>query len=859
MRTNTLRALAIICVIGTLALASPASVFGRPAAEGQKAAAPKAAAQAPVPPRELTAHLIGHAHIDLSWLWRWEETVADIARYTFEGTLAQMDKMPGLTFAQSQAALYEAVEKSQPELFARIAAKIKEGTWVPVGGMWVEPDANMPDGEALARQFLYGKRYFLDKFGVDVKVGWCPDTFGHSWQLPQILRRAGLDYYVFGRCAPAPDPTHFFWWDGEDGSRVLGYVPAGWYNVSLADGTRKILEAARKNTDIKDFLILYGAGDHGGGPRDADVAAIKKFREDPNEPRLMFDFPEAFLKGIAAANGAGLPVVKRELNVAFPACYTTQSATKKSNRQMEGLLVTAEKFSAVATASGYRDYYPERDLDEAWKIVLRNQFHDILDGSSIGPVYDEVAGFYRAARERAERALDFSLETISSRIDTRGPGIPVVVYNPLFWERSEPAVAEVVVAGDGATGEPWAGTVKITDGDGKDVPCQVLQKRLRGDGVAFRVLFTAEGVPSLGYRLYRAVPAEKEWAGKTDLAASANELENAFLRVRLDPKTGWVTSLYDKAAKREVLAAPGNVLEAIVDEPKEMSAWELGLKEIAARIGEGGASVELIEKGPVRAVIRIRSRFGDSMFDQDVTLYAGVARLDCPTRVDWRERNIMIKAAFPLAVKSPAARFEIPYGSIARPADGTEVPALRWIDVSESGGEYGAALLNDAKYGFDVKGGVMRMSVVHGATYPDPEADRGRQEFLYAVLPHRGDWKAAEVTRRGFEVNNPLLTRVPMVHGGELPKTHSFIRVGPSNVVLSAVKKEMGYAEWGLIVRLYETNGEKAEARIELPWTVEASECDLIERPAGKTLGTGTTVTVPLAPYEIKTIRLVRK
>ena len=856
MKTPALRTFVIAAVIGALAFASPAASAG-PAASGQKPAAPKAAAA--VPPRELTAHLIGHAHIDLSWLWRWEETVADIARYTFQGTLAQMDKMPGLTFAQSQAALYEAIEKDQPELFARIAAKIKEGTWVPVGGMWVEPDANMPDGEALARQFLYGKRYFLDKFGVDVKVGWCPDTFGHNWQLPQILRRAGIDAYVFGRCAPGPDPTHFFWWDGVDGSRVLGYVPAGWYNVSLQDGTRKILEAARKNTDIKDFLILYGAGDHGGGPRDVDIAAIKKFREDPNEPRLLFDVPEAFLKGIAAANGAALPVVKRELNFAFPACYTTQSATKKNNRAMEGLLVTAEKFSAIATASGYRDYYPERDLDEAWKIVLRNQFHDILDGSSIGPVYDEVSGFYRQARERSERALDFSLKTISSQIDTRGPGLPVVVYNPLFWDRTEPAVAEIVVPPDAAATEPGGGTVRMTDGDGKDIACQILQRRVRGDGVAYRVLFLAEGVPSLGYKLYRVIPAEKDRTWTTGLMAGAGELENEFLKVRLDPKTGWIASLYDKTAKREVLAGPGNVLEAVVDEPKEMSAWELGLKGLSGRIGEGGATVELVEKGPVRAVIRVRSRFQDSTFEQDLTLYAGLPRLDCLTRLDWRERNIMIKAAFPLALKSPAARFEIPYGSIARPTDGTEVPALRWIDVSESTGEYGAALLNDAKYGFDVKGPVMRMSLVHGPTYPDPEADRGRQEFLYSIVPHRGDWKSAELTRRGFEVNNPLITRVPMVHGGALAKAHSFIKVGPSNVIVSAVKKEMGYAEWGLIVRLYETAGEKAEARLELPWNVEASEADLIERSTGKALGTGTTITVPLAPYEIKTIRLVKR
>ena len=845
------RFFAILSVAAVLSIAPALFAAGQTAPERKPAAAP-------APPRSLAAHLVGHAHIDLSWLWRWEETVADIATFTFKGTLAQMDKLPGLTFAQSQAAIYEAMENDYPDLFQRIARKVKEGTWVPVGGMWVEPDLNMPDGESLARQLLYGKRYFLDKFGVDVKVGWNPDSFGHNWQLPQILRRAGIDSYVFERCPPGPDPTPFFWWEGMDGSRVLGYVPPGWYLADLRDGVRKILEDARKNTDVKDFMLLYGAGDHGGGPRDTDIIAIKKYRNDPNEPRLEFDVPEAYFKRIIE-KAANFPVVKRELNFTFPACYTTQAGTKKNNRQLESLLLAAENFSAVAVTSGYRDYYPERDLDEAWKIVLRNQFHDILDGSSIGPVYDEVDEFYGQARVRGQRALDFSLETISNTIDTRGEGFPVVIYNPLFWERTGPAFAEVVVPPDAKTARAWDGTVRMTDGEGKDVAVQVLEKRIEGGGTVFRVVFIAEAVPSLGYKLYRVIPSEKAWAGPEVVRAGARELENEFLRVRLDPKTGWVVSLYDKTAKREILSGAGNVLEAITDEPESMSAWELGLKDTVGRAGESGAAFELVERGPVRAVLRVKSRFRDSTFEQDLTLYRGLPRLDCRLRFDWQERNIMIKAAFPIDLKTPAARFEIPYGSIARPTDGTEVPALRWIDVSEGSGEYGVSLLNDSKYGFDVKGNVMRLSVIHGATAPDPEADRGKHELLYSLLPHRGDWKAAETTRRAMELNSPLIARVPLVHSGTLPKVHSFVRVGPGNVVLSALKKEMGYAERGLVLRLYEIHGEKTEAKIEFPWPVAAEETDLIERPSGKSLGSGTAISVPLAPYEIKTIRVVRK
>jgi alpha-mannosidase len=605
-------------------------------------------------------------------------------------------------------------------------------------------------------------------------------------------------------------------------------------------------------------MLLYGAGDHGGGPRDADIVAIKKFRNDPNEPRLVFDVPEAYFKRIIE-KAADFPVVKRELNFTFPACYTTQAETKKNNRQLESLLLAAENFSAVAVTSGYRDYYPERDLDEAWKIVLRNQFHDILDGSSIGPVYDEVAGFYGQARARGQRALDFSLETISNAIDTRGEGFPVVVYNPLFWERTEPAFVEVIIPPDAKTARAWTGAVRMTDGEGKDIAVQVLERRIKGDGTVFRIVFVAEGVPSLGYKLYRVIPSEKAWAGPEAVRGGARELENEFLRVRLDPKTGWIASLYDKAAKRETLSGAGNVLEAITDEPESMSAWELGLKDMAGRAGESGAAFELVERGPVRVVLRVKSRFRDSTFEQDLTLYRGLPRLDCRLRLDWRERNIMIKAAFPLDLKAPAARFEIPYGSIARPADGTEVPALRWVDVSEGSGEYGVSLLNDSKYGFDVKGGVLRLSVIHGATAPDPEADRGKHELLYSLLPHRGDWKAAETARRGIELNSPLIARVPLVHVGALPKVHSFVRVGPGNVVLSALKKEMGYAERGLVLRLYEIHGEKAEAKIEFPWLVTAEETDLIERPSGRSLGSGTAISVSLAAYEIKTIRIERK
>jgi alpha-mannosidase len=808
---------------------------------------PREKAPAPLKPRDFTAHLVGHAHIDLAWLWRWEETVHDIATHTFLGTLAQMDKLPGLTFAQSQAAVYEAIEKSHPAIFERIREKVREGTWIPVGGMWAEPDLNMPDGESFARQLLYGKRYFLDKFGFDVTVGWNPDGFGHNFQLPQILHRAGIKSYVFERCAPEKTPV--FRWEGLDGSRLLAYVPPGWYLADLKNGVKDLIFESSKYTPLKDFMLLYGEGDHGGGPRATDVEAVRKFKDDKNHPRLAFASPEHYFR-LLEKSGIDFPIVKRELNYAFPACYTTQARTKKYNRRMENLLLAAEKFSSVAVAGGARSYYPERDIDEAWKIVLRNQFHDIFDGSSIGPVYEESGRYYESAKERAQRALDFSLEALANQVDTRGEGIPLLVFNPLAWERTEPVEAEVAVPG-------LAKAVKIIDSAGIEVPHQVLEETPTADRTSLRLLFIAESVPSLGYRTYRVQPAESRAEFKTNLAVNGSSLENDFFRLTLNPQTGWIRSLVDKRTGREMLAGDGNVLQAIVDEPPGMSAWELGLKDTSWEIGAQGAAVEVIERGPVRAVVRVKSAFRNSRFVGDIRLYSLVPRVDCRLFLDWQERNLMIKAAFPAAVKNASAMFEIPYGAIPRPADGAEVPALRWIDLTDEGGAYGLGLLNDCKYGFDVRGNVMRISIVHGATEPDPEADRGEHELLYSIYPHAGSWEEAQTFRRGYELNSPLLARAAMVHPGGWPAEQSFIRIEPANVIISAVKKESGYFNRSTILRLYEVAGKEGEARIELPIPVEATETDLIERPLAKIATDGKIIRIPIKPFEVKTLRIV--
>jgi alpha-mannosidase len=503
----------------------------------------------------------------------------------------------------------------------------------------------------------------------------------------------------------------------------------------------------------------------------------------------------------------------------------------------------------IATASGARAYYPELDIDEAWKTVLRNQFHDILDGSSIGPVYDETRSFYEQARERAQRALDFSLEALVNQVDTRGEGVPLLVFNPLAWVRTEPVEAEVIFA------DPVQ-NVRVTDASGRDIPVQILEGRSDAEGSAYRLLFIAENVPSLGYKTYRALKAGGPPEFQGSVSADGSILENGCFKLTLNPKTGWIRSLLDKRNGREVLAGEGNVLQAIVDEPQSMSAWELGLKETFWNIGADGAAVEVLERGPVRAAFRVRSSFRNSVFVQDIRVYDRLPRVDCRLRLDWQERNLMIKAAFPAAAAGSSAVFEIPYGAITRPADGAEVPALRWVDLTDETGSHGLGLLNDSKYGFDVKGNVLRISVVHGPTDPDPEADRGGQELLYSLYPHAGSWAEAETFRRGYELNCPLLARAGMSHPGKWPAEQSFLRVTPRNVILSSLKKEAGYFNRAAVLRVYETSGREMEAIIEFPGPVDAWETDLIERPLEKIKTDGKILRFRIKPFDIRTFRI---
>jgi alpha-mannosidase len=800
----------------------------------------------------------GNAHIDMAWLWPWTETV-EVVRNTFASVLKLMQEFPALHFSHGAVQTYQWMEEKYPELFAQVQRRVKEGRWELVGGMWVEPDLNMPDGESLTRQLLIGKRYIQDKFGVDVRVGFNPDSFGYNWQLPQIYKRAGIDYFVTQKIYwndTTKFPHKLFWWEAPDGSRLLTFFPHDYVNQMDSMRIARDLATTRKISGLGNMLHLYGVGDHGGGPtRQMLRTGAPWTRSEALYPTTRYGTVLGFFEQVQplAAKGA-VPVWKDELYLEYHrGVFTTQARTKKNNRRNETLVLNAEKFASFASLFGAE--YPQAVLDETWKKVLFNQFHDILPGSSIPPVYVDADRDHDAVRLLAGQALQDALGEIAAQVDTRGPGVPIVVFNPLGWPRS--GVVEVAVTCN------FDCTRFSIVGPANDEPALVANTVEHDAATSrLRVRFVAENVPALGYAVYRVVP-EQTRIKIAVFAATADSLENHQMRVQVDPKSGCLTSVYDKRAKREALAqgACGNLLQAFHDKPKDWDAWNIdaNFEEQMWELREA-ESVKLVESGPIRATIRVTKKFRNSTFVQDISLTAGSPRVEIRTKADWHEDHVLIKAAFPLAVRSDYATFEIPYGAIRRPTTRNtpeekakfEVPAIRWADLSDATG--GLSVLNDSKYGYDAKGNVLRISLLRSPKWPDPQADMGKHEFTYALYPHAGA-VGVDTVRQGYELNTPLVAVVTTAHPGPLPAWQSFVSIEPENVVLSALKKAEDGDAW--IVRFYEIAGRETQVRLRMPRiVVHAQETNLLEQPEHELAAQGQEVTVPTKPYEIKTVRI---
>ena len=832
----------------------------------------------------------GNSHIDAAWLWPWTEAV-DVVKRTFSTALQLMNEYPTYTFTQSAAQYNAWMADKYPEINDEIKSRIKEGRWEVVGGMWVEPDLNMPDGESIARSILIGKRWYRQNYGVDVHVGWNPDSFGYNWQLPQIYRLSGIDYFVTQKMAWNDTntlPLKLFWWESPDGSKVLTYFPHGYGNTSL-DPVRLAadLKAGRQYAPgLNEMMDLYGVSDHGGGPtRTMLDQASAWMKPDAVSPAMRFATASTFFSDVekkiaprsetwdyrqiacgyhepaAPARGQiSIPTWKDELYLEFHrGAFTSQAVFKREMRESSEEALDAEKLASLAWLDG--DPYPGEELTAAWKKVAFNQFHDAAAGSAIGAVYKDAKQDYDQVRWMTGGIRQKALATIASRVDTgtaesgTSAGVPVLIFNPLGWERS--GIAEISVQ----MPEPTS-SVSVIDSSGRVLPSQVLAKNEQTH--TFQLLVGAADVPSVGYEVVHVTPVDRPFAG--DLHVQGTTLENAALRVVIDPKSGCITSLYDRTANFETLAAGacGNELEAFHDLPKKYDAWNIDpgtLDEPPIRLTKAD-SVQVIETGPVRAVVRVTRTWQSSKFVQDIELCAGSLQVVVANDIDWRERHVLLKAAFPLAVSGPFATYEIPYGAIQRPTTRNnswekarfEVPALRWADLGD--GRQGLSLINDAKYGYDAVGNLLRLSLLRSPTYPDPNADQGRQQFSYALYPHPGKWQQALTVRHGYEFNYPMAATQVEAHRGLMPPHHSFLAIEPNHVTLTAIKKAEDSD--ALVLHMYEWAGQGGEVSVTVPPGLNrASQTNLMEDSDGPPLPVENgEIHVAIRPYQILAIKV---
>ncbi len=833
--------------------------------------------------KQFTVRAVGNSHIDMAWLWPWTETV-EVVRNTFQSVLDLMREYPDFKFTMSSARTYEWMQEKYPDMFEQIKQRVKEGRWEVIGGMWVEPDLNMPDGESLVRQILVGKRYFQKNFGADIKIGWNPDSFGYNWQLPQIYKKSGIDYFVTSKLLWATDYTKFpyrlFWWQAPDGSRLLTYFPHEYANQFDAEQITRDFSLyapsiyGSKFNDSPQMLYLYGIGDHGGGPTRTMLDQANRLREPSTVfPKIDFSTAKDFFADLyQELPSLRVPIWNDELYFEYHrGVYTSQADTKQRIRRDEELMLDAEKYASLAALFGRP--YGQDQFQLAWKNLLFDHFHDVMPGSGIAVNYLDAERNLEDVARSAKEIMDGSLDEILARVSTQSAGVPVVVLNSLSWPRTEVIETEVQLRGP-------ARSVEVVDAAGHRIESQLLA--LDAATNRARILLLADA-PAVGYKTYfvrsakgvsnvEEVPASPR-AGRR-VIASGNAMDNGSVRIKVDPETGCITSLLDLRNHTEALApsetdtggpktsACGNLLQAFYDKPQKWDAWNIDADfEKQHWDLDKADEVKLVESGPLRAVIRVKKHFQNSTFVQDITMYAGVPRVDVKMQVEWHEKHILLKVAFPLSAHSDKATFEIPYGSIERPTTRNtpaeqakfEVPAQRWADLSDA--NHGFSLLNDSKYGYDVRGNVLRLSLLRSPEWPDPHADEGHHEFTYSLYPHGGNWRDARTVRRGYELNYKMIAVQPHKHEGTLPSEYSFVGVEPDNVVLTAIKKSED--DDSLVLRFYEWAGKEVDVKLHVPAGAQsASETDLMEKSIAELAVHNDSVTVHTKPYEIKTVKV---
>lgn len=787
--------------------------------------------------RARTIGLTGHAHLDLAWLWPVAETW-EVAERTFESVLSLQEDFPELIFCHSTPALFAWLEEHRPQLFERIQALVAEGQWEIVAGLWVEPDLNLISGESLVRQILYGQRYVESRFGQLSRVVWLPDTFGFCWQLPQLLRQGGIDYFVTQKLRwndTTQMPTPLFWWRSPDGSEILSLMSApigeGIAPVKMANFAWEWEQATAQPAS----LWLPGVGDHGGGPTRDMLEQTRRWQQSPLFPRLQFTSVHSYLDQLRANLPEHLPIWNDELYLEFHrGCYTTHAGQKKANRRCETLLYEAELFSALATLTA-GIAYPRETLETAWKQTLFNQFHDILPGSAIPVVFEEANRGWDTVQKLGTDLLDRALVAIVEQIALPPPPAvdcrAIVVFNSLNWQRCDIVRLTLPQTDQDVDQQHW----QVWNEAG-----QVVSSFREGNTLKF----LAADIPSVGYRLFwlqRCPEIQLPSSSEVPAATTDFILENQYLRVTIDLQTGTLSSVFDRIEQREVLSGAGNQLQFFQDRGQYWDAWNID-PHYAEHPLPGLVLQEISwqQRNALEQRVQVVYQFGCSQFWQDYILETHSPLLKITTQVNWQEEHVLVKAAFPLTVRADQASYEIACGVIQRPTLPNpqlearqqakwEVPALQWADLSEL--DYGVSLLNDCKYGYDASPNQLRLTLLRAPTWPDPTADRGLHQFSYALYPHRGDWSRGHTPQQAHELNRPLhvVYAAQTQANPQRPPRAQLLHLGADNLLLMAFKQSEDHPN-GWVLRCYEGYGRSAQLNFcsPLPLTLQHS-VDLLE------------------------------
>lgn len=781
--------------------------------------------------------MCGHSHIDVAWLWTVKESERKAVR-TFANTLELMDEYPEYKFAQSQAVLYDMVKNYAPDIFSRIKEKVKSGQWEVMGNAWVEADTNIASGESLIRQLLYGREFFVREFGIDSDTYWLPDCFGFTWALPQIIKKSGMKNFITAKlCANDTNafPHSMFKWRSHSGDDVTAYFTRVSYQGEYDVGRVFECRNGNRQSSIADISFgMFGYGDGGSGSTTDMLERAEALKNIPGVPETVNSSAHEFFDEIGK-KADEFPVYDGELYFEnHRGTFTSQAFVKKNNRRGEFALRNAEILSSAAELMGKSDY-DGAELERLWKILLVNQFHDILPGSSIHEVYENAREDYAELNGVLEKLINEKL-------------------NVLFSERDPEAFTVV-----NYLNVPYTGEVKIKLPGGyngveyadEQIPCVKLS-----DKTGYYISFVAEKIPSLSGRTYRF--SKSEHPTKPCVKAEKNLLENDILRVEFD-NNGEITSVFDKENDREVLAAVGNTLCIYQDKPIHESAWNL---EFDYRMTpyplKTAESVEVVRSDSVAGELKILRKFNKSTVTQYISLKKDSRQIDFRTAVDWHEREKVLKVNFPVGVRSCSSTSEIAHGSIQRPTHYNtsydlakfETCMHKWVDLSESG--YGVSVLNDCKYGFSVHENNIDITLMRAPICPDPTGDIGYNEFTYSLVPHAGTWQEAGISELAYALNNPPAVVYSAVgsHDGE-----QLISVKRKGVVLDAFKKAQN--DDGYILRVFEAYSSRGKCEIDFCKEIESvTECNLMEKDGESLSHCEKSFVFDIKPNEVKTFRI---